>query len=101
MVKVLMIVQHIALCTTCIVLLLVSHTYAFCDRPRGVRTRGTARASISQGHRARARQAPVHLTTILEFILSFILIMILGCALGYRSWIDTLVALRQLFGLSL
>jgi hypothetical protein len=28
----------------------------------------------------------VHLTTILEFMLSFyIIIMILGCALGYRS----------------
>jgi hypothetical protein len=44
----------------------------------------------------------VHLTIILEFILAFyILIMILGCALGYRSWCDTLVALRQLFDLSL
>jgi hypothetical protein len=33
-----------------------------------------------------SRQAPVHLTTTLEFMLSFyILIMILGCALGYRS----------------
>jgi hypothetical protein len=39
----------------------------------------------------------VHLTTILEFILSYyILIMILGCALDYRSWLDTLVALQQL-----
>jgi hypothetical protein len=39
----------------------------------------------------------VHLTIILEFILScYILIMIIGCALGYRSWLDTLVALRQL-----
>jgi hypothetical protein len=47
-------------------------------------------------------QALVHLTTILEFILSYyILIMILGCALGYRSWLDTLVALRQLSDLSL
>jgi hypothetical protein len=36
----------------------------------------------------------VHLITILEFILFFyILIMILGCALGYRSRIGTLVAL--------
>jgi hypothetical protein len=49
-----------------------------------------------------SRQAPMHLTIILEFILSYYtLIMILGCALGYRSWLDTLVALRQLFNLSL
>jgi hypothetical protein len=26
----------------------------------------------------------------LSFVYNFILIMILGCALGYRSWIDTL-----------
>jgi hypothetical protein len=50
MVKVLMIMQHIALCTPFIALLLVSHTYVFCDRPRGVRTQGTARASTSHGH---------------------------------------------------
>jgi hypothetical protein len=37
----------------------------------------------------------------LNFIYLYILIMILGCALGYRSWIDTLVALRQLSGRSL
>jgi hypothetical protein len=37
----------------------------------------------------------VHLTTILEFILPiYILIAILGCALGYMSLIDTLVALE-------
>jgi hypothetical protein len=43
----------------------------------------------------------VHLATILEFILaSYILIMILECALGYRSWLDTLVTLRQLSDLS-
>jgi hypothetical protein len=49
MVNVLMIMQHIALCTPCIALLLVSHTYAFCDRPHGVRTRGTAGASTNRG----------------------------------------------------
>jgi hypothetical protein len=31
----------------------------------------------------------------------YIIIMILGCALGYRSWIDTLVALELLSNLSL
>jgi hypothetical protein len=36
----------------------------------------------------------MHLTTIFEFVYKFILNMILGCALGYRSWIDTIVALR-------
>jgi hypothetical protein len=44
-----------------------------------------------------SRQAPVHLTTVIEFVYLYILIMIFGCALCYRSWIDTLVALRQLF----
>jgi hypothetical protein len=43
----------------------------------------------------------MHLTTIFEFVYKFILNMILGCALGYRSWIDTLVALSQLSDLSL
>jgi hypothetical protein len=44
----------------------------------------------------------MHLTTILEFILaSYILIIILGCALGYKTLLDTLVALRQLSDLSL
>jgi hypothetical protein len=43
----------------------------------------------------------VHLITVLIFSYIYILIMILGCALGYRSCIDTLVALRQLFGRSL
>jgi hypothetical protein len=43
----------------------------------------------------------MYLTNVLEFSLPYILIMILGCALAYRSWIDTLVALRQLSGLSL
>jgi hypothetical protein len=47
MAKVLMIMQHIALCTPCIALLLVSHAYTFCDRPRGARTRGTPGASRS------------------------------------------------------
>jgi hypothetical protein len=36
----------------------------------------------------------MHLTTILEFVLSFyILIMNLGCALSRGSWIGTLVEL--------
>jgi hypothetical protein len=35
----------------------------------------------------------MHQTTVLEFVYLYILIMIFGCALGYRSWIDTLVAL--------
>jgi hypothetical protein len=44
----------------------------------------------------------VHLTTILEFLFTiFILFMIIDCALGYRSWIDTLVVLRLLSNLSL
>jgi hypothetical protein len=49
----------------------------------------------------RSRQASVHLTTILEFVYLYILIMILDCALGCRSWIDTLVALRLFSDLSL
>jgi hypothetical protein len=36
----------------------------------------------------------MHLTTILELFYLYTLVMILGCALGYRSWIDALVALR-------
>jgi hypothetical protein len=39
---------HIALYTPCIALLLVSHTCAFCDRPRGVGTRGVDEASSSR-----------------------------------------------------
>jgi hypothetical protein len=31
--------HHIALYALCIALLLVSHTWAFCDRPRGAATR--------------------------------------------------------------
>jgi hypothetical protein len=42
------------------------------------------------------RQAPVHLTTILEFMLSYILIMNLAYALGCRNWSDALVALGLL-----
>jgi hypothetical protein len=34
----------------------------------------------------------VHLTTILKLCFSLYLIMILGCALGHRNWIDALVA---------
>jgi NhaP-type Na+/H+ or K+/H+ antiporter len=34
---------------------------------------------------------------ILEFFYNFILFMILGCVLGYRSWIDAVVTLRMMF----
>jgi hypothetical protein len=37
----------------------------------------------------------------LSFVYLYILLMILDCALGRRSWIDTLVALRLLSCLSL
>jgi hypothetical protein len=37
----------------------------------------------------------------LSFIYNFILVMILECALDYKSWIDTLVALGLLSSLSL
>jgi hypothetical protein len=59
------IIHHIALCTPCNALLLVSHTCVFCDRPRGTRTRGADRASSSQRlHQPSfgSRQTPVHLT---------------------------------------
>jgi hypothetical protein len=36
---------------------------------------------------------PVHLTTILDLFYPFILILILECALGYRSWIGVVVVL--------
>jgi hypothetical protein len=75
-----------------------------CDRSRGARTRGTSGASISRDRwlRARPRQAPMHLNEILEFFYSSsILIVFLGCALGDRSWINTLVALWHLSDLSL
>jgi hypothetical protein len=68
-----------------------------CDRSRGARICGTTGASTSwvRWLWARPRQALVHLTIILElFYNSCILFMILRCALGYRSWIGTLVALR-------
>jgi hypothetical protein len=72
----------------------VSYLHIY-DRSRGARTRGTIGASISQGRwlRAKPRQAPMHLTKILEFILSHLypLFMILGCALSSSSWIDTLL----------
>jgi hypothetical protein len=37
----------------------------------------------------------------LSFVYNFILFMILGCALGYSSCIDALVAISCLFDLSL
>jgi hypothetical protein len=37
----------------------------------------------------------------LSFVYLYILFVILDCALGHRSWIDTLVALRLLSYLSL
>jgi hypothetical protein len=40
MVQALIIMHHIALFIPCITLLLVSHTYVFCDRPHGAGTRG-------------------------------------------------------------
>jgi hypothetical protein len=43
----------------------------------------------------------MHLTTVLEFLFTFILFMILDCALGCRSWIGTLVAFELLSSLSL
>jgi hypothetical protein len=51
------------------------------DRPRGARTQATAGASTSRGRQpqARSRQAPVHLTTIIEFILFFLY-------LNYDHW---------------
>jgi hypothetical protein len=75
----------------------VSYLHIF-YRSHGARTRETTEASTSQGRwlRARPRQLPVHLTTILElFYFFYILFMILVCVLGYRSWIGTLVALRH------
>jgi hypothetical protein len=43
----------------------------------------------------------VYLTTVLEFFYLYILIMILDCALGCKSSINTLVALRLLSDLFL
>jgi hypothetical protein len=76
--------------------MLVSHTCIFTiehveqgheEQPEPAQVEG-ANSEQEQG------KPPMHLTTILEFILPiYILIRILGCALGYRSWIGTLVAL--------
>jgi hypothetical protein len=40
--------HHIALYTSCIALLLVSHACAFCNRPRGAGARGVEGASLSR-----------------------------------------------------
>jgi hypothetical protein len=80
--------QHITLCTPMHYIYVgISHLHIY-DRSHGAMTRGTARASTNRGrqHPARQRQVLVHLTKIFEFTLPiYILIMILGCALGYRS----------------
>jgi hypothetical protein len=80
--------QHITLCTPMHYNYVgVSHLH-ICDRSHGARTRGTVGASTNRGcqHPARQRQVLVHLTKIFEFTLPiYILIMIIGCALGYMS----------------
>jgi hypothetical protein len=48
MLRLLLFMHHITLCTPYIALLLVSHTCAFYDRPRGAGTRGADRASSSR-----------------------------------------------------
>jgi hypothetical protein len=91
--KLCIIMQHITLCTLCIAFMLVSHTCIIViDHAEQGRVEPSELAPVEG---ARPRQAQVHLTTILEFILfsACILIMIRRCALGYRSWLDTLVAL--------
>jgi hypothetical protein len=53
-----------------------------CDRSRGTSTHGATGASTSRDRwlRARSRQAPVHLTIILEFIFLFFFYLV------YNSW---------------
>jgi hypothetical protein len=96
--RVLLIIDHIAHCTPCIALLLVSHTCVFCDRPHGAGTRGVNGAEIGNSSGASAkerpscmdtnlaigsRKGPVQQTTpSLSFVHLYILIMILAYALS-------------------
>jgi hypothetical protein len=80
--------QHITLCTSYIAFMLVSHTCIIVighaeqgpeETPEPAQIEGV-NPEQDQG------QAPVHATTIRKFSLSFYTsIMILRCALGYRS----------------
>jgi hypothetical protein len=49
MVKMLLVMNHIALCTPCIAFFVGVSYLHICDRPRGARTRGATGASTSQG----------------------------------------------------
>jgi hypothetical protein len=96
MVKVLMIMQHIALCTPCIVLLNHDHllhmqvdhaepkTEILVDQVQWV-FGGQQESSYEDANIVVFKATPVHLTTILSFVYNFILIMILTCALSCRS----------------
>jgi hypothetical protein len=108
---ILLFMHYIALCTSCIAHFNLGHlyTYSITQRRNPIfkRSKSNGCSEIHKRQVARmlilllSRQAPMHLTTVLEFCYLYILIMILACALGYNSWIDTLVALRLLSYLSL
>jgi hypothetical protein len=55
--------------------------------------------SVEQG--SEEPQEPAQVEDPWVSFYNLILLMKFGCALSYRSWIDTLVALELLFGLSL
>jgi hypothetical protein len=103
MIRLLLFIHHIALCTPCIAHFDLASCLCIYARSRRAKIRNSSGVSakgvwwstsakcehtnIAFG----SRQSPVHLTIILEFYLNLILFMILGCALGHRSWIDALV----------
>jgi uncharacterized protein with PQ loop repeat len=77
-----------ACCTPCITFMLVAHTCTFViDPAEQGRVKPPEPAPVETAdYNQRPRQAPVHLTAILKFILSFaIIFVILECALSYRS----------------
>jgi hypothetical protein len=78
-----MVMQHITLSTPCIAFMLVSHTCIFViDHAEQGQEEPPEPAQVEDTN---PEQALVHLTLSLSFIYNFILIMILGCTLGYTS----------------
>jgi hypothetical protein len=83
---------QIALCTPCNTIMLVSHT---CILAIGHEKQGLEEppepAPVEAGNHEQDQVKPrcIEPQSLSLFYSSYILIMIIGCALSYRSWIDT------------
>jgi hypothetical protein len=96
MLRMLLFIHHIAFCTSCIASLPLAHIRSFTlDHVEpGLKVQAECTQVKESTNLALDQGKPWCIYPVsLSFIYNYILIMILECALGYRSWVDALAAL--------